>query len=137
MKTTFFLLLLAASSALAQTLNLDKAPLLDAPGPGYRREPHFTEKPAILAAPLPRPAMSMLQATTIADREMQARGFAEDFILRSITFVRAPQVGDSYYVAIVSPLDPSINSKHREFRIDMRGTATFREGDGSRSGTKP
>ena len=36
MKTISLLLFFSATSAFAQTLNLDKAPLLDAPGPGYR-----------------------------------------------------------------------------------------------------
>ncbi len=59
MKTTFLFMLLAASSALAQTLNLEKAPLLDAPGLGYRQEPHFTDKAAMLAAQEKTPDFGM------------------------------------------------------------------------------
>jgi len=129
MKTTSFLLLLAASSALAQSLNLDNAPLLDAPGPGYRENPHFTVRSAIPSASQSRPALSMLQATTIADREMQSRGFAEDYMLRTVTFVRAPRIGDSVYVAIISPLGSTHDGMHREFRIDMRGGVLFHEED--------
>ncbi len=123
------LLLFAASSALAQSLNLDKAPLLDAPGPGYRQDPHFAAPSAVLAASQSRPAISMLQATTIADRELQTRGFAEDYMLRTVTFVRAPRIGDSVYVAIISPLGSANTGMHREFRIDMRGAVVFREED--------
>ena len=129
MKTTSFLLLLAASSAFAQSLNLDKAPLLDAPGPGYRQDPQFAAQSAVLLAPQSRPAISMLQATTIADRELQARGFAEDYMLRTITFVRGPRIGDSVYVAIISPLAPTSDGMHREFRSDMRGAVAFHEED--------
>jgi hypothetical protein len=103
MKTAFCLFLLAAGSALAQELNLDKAPLLDAPGPGYRREPLLADKLNLVSPSLRRPAVSMLQATTIADREMKARGLAEDFILRSVTLVRGAQNGDSFYQAILTP----------------------------------
>jgi len=129
MKTTILLLLLAVSSALAQSLNLDKAPLLDAPGPGYRQDPQFAAGAAVFAAPQSRPAISMLEATTIADRELQARGFAGDYMLRTVTFVRAPRIGDSVYIAIISPLGSTSDGMHREFRIDMRGAVAFREED--------
>ena len=105
------------------------AAVLDAPGPGYRENPHFTVRSAIPSASQSRPALSMLQATTIADREMQSRGFAEDYMLRTVTFVRAPRIGDSVYVAIISPLGSTHDGMHREFRIDMRGGVLFHEED--------
>ena len=92
--------------------------------------------PIARAEPLPRPSVSMLEATTIADRELQTRGMAAEFILRTVTFVRAPEVGASFYVAVIDPLEapkessdgsPSI-AESREFRIDMRRVVTFREG---------
>lgn len=80
----------------------------------------------------------MLQAATIADRELQTRGMATDFILRTVTFVRAPEIAASFYVAVVDPLEQPADSgdasssarKYREFRIDMHGVATFREVEG-------
>ena len=85
--------------------------------------------------PLPRPPISLLQAATIADRELQTRGMATDFMLRTLTFVRAPEIAASFYVAVIDPLEqPAAASdasasaqKYREFRIDMQGVATFRE----------
>jgi hypothetical protein len=127
MKLTSLLLLLIASSALAQSLNLDKAPLLDAPGPGYRGEVPLNEEVRMVLRPLSPPALSMLQATTIADREMQARGLSHDFILRAVTFVRGADARTSLYIATISGLEPATTAKHREFRIDMQGAVTFRE----------
>jgi len=87
--------------------------------------------------PLPRPPISLLQAATIADRELQTRGMATDSILRTVTFVRAPEIAASFYVAVIDPLEEPADSgdapsarKYREFRIDMHGVATFREVEG-------
>lgn len=131
MKTYSVLLfsLVIASSAFGQSLNLNKAPLLDAPGPGYRGSSPLTESVRTVIAPLPPPAVSMLQATTIADRELQTRGLAHDFILRDITFVRGAKMEESVYIATLSGLEPATTIKRREFRIDMKGGVTFREGE--------
>ena len=77
------------------------------------------------------PPIPKFQATTIADREMQARGLAEDFMIRTVTFVRAPQIADSFCHRLSSMI---YGHQHApEFRIDMRGAVTFREGDARRN----
>ena len=62
MKTIFILFLLVSGSAFGQALNLDKAPLLDAPGPGYRQDTMVTA-PSVKES-LPRPQTTIYLAAS-------------------------------------------------------------------------
>lgn len=103
--------------------------------------PHLAICTAILIAPciapaepFPRPTLSLLQAATIADRELQARGMAEQYYLGSVALVRGRGLEDSFYMVSIDPVDPGKDTaggvtarKSRRFQIDMQGVIKYFE----------
>ncbi len=85
--------------------------------------------------PLTRPAVSITQALSLAERELTTRGLYTSYIIKTVTLVRGPRAADSVYLAILeliepaapAPNSPASDNLHREFKIDMRGAVTFLE----------